>query len=246
MGFDARMGEHSCVGFGFGYTHTHLNWRQRRGKANLQTGYGALYGQWRAPSGFIQSSITGGYNVYSIRRHIAFGDTAPVRATAKSSHTGGEGSFHLKSGLDLKVRRTSFLPFLGLDYIFIHENSFRERGAQSLNLKIKDKNSDLLSTEVGIDITQCFRDNNHSYTPFVRLSAIEEMRFRGKREKAVFECGGSTMLVKGLNPYRTLGAAAIGFSALLFKDNDLSAFYQGKWGRKYSDSSFYLQYLRRF
>ncbi len=245
MGLDAKFGKQSYFGGGLGYTYTHLKWKQSRGHSHQQTAYGSLYGRWGTSRIFLQSALMGGYNFYSTRRNIAFGDIDPVKTVASGSHQGGEGAASVKSGLNFYFGRNGMLvPFLALDYIFIHENGFKENGAKSLDLKIKSKNSDLLNTEGGIDLSYCFLSAENCYTPFIKLSAIRESRFHGQKEKASFDCG-CDFTVKGYYPSRTLGAVAIGFDTL-FSDNALTLSYQGKFARNYSDNSFYAEYKRQF
>jgi autotransporter-associated beta strand protein len=245
LGLDSNFGQKSCLGGGIGYTHTHMHWSQKRGKADVQGGYGTIYGRWASPHAYMQGSLIGGYSFYSTYRNIAFGTgITAIKETAKGHHDGMEGSVHLKTGFNYGCRYITFSPFIGCDYFYVHENSFHEHGAESLNLKVKSKNADLLSSEAGIDLSHCFGQAKKSFTPFVKLSVIRESRFKGQKEKASFECG-CDFSVSGLYPSRTLAGVALGFSANALT-KALSLFYQGKFGNSYSDNSLYLQYSFKF
>jgi autotransporter-associated beta strand protein len=243
VGIDSRIAKQSCIGGGVGYTHTHLNWRQHRGDANMQTAYASFYGQWNTPRAFVQSALIGGYNFYAVNREILFGEEGSIQETATSSHQGMEGSFNFKTGFKFKSRAV-LMPFIGLNYIFIHENGFHEKGAQSLNLKVKSKNSDILISEAGIDLSRCIRSEGNIYTPFIRASVIRESRFRGGSETASFNCG-CEMTVNGFYPSRTLGSIVAGLCSV-FSDNNITVSYEGKFSKHYNDQAGYVQYLRRF
>jgi outer membrane autotransporter protein len=244
MGVDYRLAHHVEIGGGLGYTYTHLHWKEARGNAQMQTAYASLYGRWLTARGFLQGALLGGYNLYSIHRHIKVGGALPFEKTARSHHQGIEGAFHVKGGLSYTGFIGKLIPFLSLDYLILHEEGFRETGAQSLDLHVKSKSSDLLTAEAGLDFSHCFSTESASYTPFVKASVIREERFRGRHENASLKCG-CDFTVKGLYPSRTLAGVAAGLTAA-FSGNFLSLSYQGKFNAHYNDNSFYLEYTRRF
>lgn len=244
LGMDTQLGSSFQMGVGFGYTHSHLHWMMNRGKANLETLYGALYGKWETRRGYVHTALLGGYSFYDVNRTIAFGTIGAVDKTAESHHQGFDGSAHLKSGFTMGCKYLVVSPFISFDYLYLHENAFKERGAESLNLRVDAKNSDLLVSEMGVDLSQCIRAKTSSYTPYLQLSVVRENRFQGQNEKAAFECG-CHMRVKGLYPSRTLGSIGAGVNAELSR-HLISLSYLGKYGYRYSDSSFYLHYRCAF
>ncbi|HEY2810790.1 MAG TPA: autotransporter domain-containing protein, partial [Rhabdochlamydiaceae bacterium] len=245
LGLDSNFGKKSLLGGGMGYTQTHMHWSHKRGKADIQGGYGTIYGRWASSHAYMQGSLIGGYSFYSTYRNIEFGTgITAIKETAKGHHNGIEGSGHLKAGFNYGCRYVTFSPFIGCDYFYVHENFFHEHGAESLNLKVKAKNADLLSSEAGVDLSHCFGRATKSFTPFLKLSVIRESRFKGQKEKASFECG-CDFSVSGLYPSRTLAGVALGFSASALTKT-LSLFYQGKFSNSYRDNSGYLQYSFRF
>jgi autotransporter-associated beta strand protein len=244
VGMDFQFAPRVQLGIGFGYTHSHVHWRMNRGEADLETLYWTLYGKWETQRAYVHTALLGGYNFYDIDRKIAFGTSVPVEKTAESHHQGLDGSAHFKSGVTFGCKHLVVSPFISLDYIYLHENAFKEQGAESLNLRVKAKNSDLLVSEIGVDLSQCFHAKTSTYTPYVQLFALRESRFEGQKERASLECG-CQMTVKGLYPSRTLGGIAAGFNAEIAR-HLLSLSYLGKYGYRYSDNSFYFQYRCSF
>lgn len=241
LGFDSRFADRVYFGGGLGYNYIHLHWRERRGNADIQSAIASVYGRWATPRFFLESALMGSYNSYTTHRHISFGT---IHNTARGKHHGGEGSASAKAGINLNFGKSwALLPYLSADYIFIHENSFKERGAHSLDLKVKSKNSDLLSSEGGIDLSYCRISGNHCYTPFIKISAIRESRFQGKKEKASL-CGAN-MTVKGLYPSRTLGSVSAGLDAFI-SNNVVTISYQGKFAHKYNDQVVDIEYRYQF
>jgi subtilase-type serine protease len=243
-GVDAQFGSMFKAGTALGYTHSHLHWRQNRGESNMQTFYWSLYGKWGLERAFIQTALLGGYNFYSVDRKIDFGQIAPIHETAQSFHHGLEGSAHLKGGYRWGCRGIAIAPFIRFDYLYVHEDAFKERGAQSLNLRVHAKNSDLLVSEAGVDFSHCFIAQSSTYTPYLQLSAIRESRFKGEKERASFECG-CEMTVTGLYPSRTLGSVKGGLNAEISR-HTVSLSYQGKFAHRYSDQSVDFSYVFKF
>ena len=245
LGFDAALGNRSFIGGGVGYTYTHLSWAGERGFANMNTAFAGIYGRWATPRVYVQSALLGGYNFYAVNRFIQFGPSNVINNRAKSSGEGGEGSFDLKAGMYFGDFRGSVVsPFASLDYTVVHRGDLNETGAESLNLKTHAQTADLLTSQLGVDVSHYFFDRCNAYNVFMKLSVIQESRFMGAHEKATLACG-CTMDVKGYNPNRTLAGIGLGGNAA-FSGNTLSLAWQGKINADYSDYSFHLQYNRGF
>ncbi len=241
LGLDGAVASSFYFGGCLAATDSHLHWKQDRGTANIQSGYAALYGKWFKPEGYIESSLMGAIDFYHVNRRIKF-----ANRYAKSFHRGAQGSVQLKAALTFDRDHTIVSPFGRLNYLFLHEDGFDETGADSLDLKMKTKNSDLLTTEFGLDLSHCYRVNDKTLSPFIQLSAIRESRFEGRKEKGSLG-GQCLMVVRGLNPSRTLVGTAVGLNATFTKTlSNLSFFYQGKYGSKFADHSVNLQFMMEF
>ena len=242
MGADGTLSSHYSIGGGIGYLHDDLHWKDGRGQSYTNSAYSAFYAKWETTHGYLQGGLIGGYNLYKTHRDIQFGTSLPIDRQAKGSHHGAEGAGYLQLGAKATQNWISFSPFLSLDYLFLHENDFKEHGANSLNLFVESKNSALLSSQLGIDfwyrrVFSCCQ----TFTPYAELSVIRESRFLGRREDAKFE-GICPMNIVGYYPSRTLGGAAAGLD-WTFQGGEVSLSYQGKFGDKYSDNAVFLELM---
>lgn len=234
FGFDAPLSKNNYLGCGLGYTYTDLTWKHKRGDAQLQSVYTSFYGRCGGKKGYFQGMIIGAYNAYSTKRNIEFSD---FKRSASGNHGGGEGAIDIKGGGIFQLHQTRLSPFLELNYIYLHESSFTEHGANSLDLIINSKNSDLLTPELGLEVVHCFP----TVSFFLQASAIGERRFMGKHEEATFACRCCSMNVRGLYPSRILGSVALGFHARPRPLDFVSFFYKGKYGSHFQDHSAYFQ-----
>ena len=239
---------HWTFGGALGYSHVHLKWMHGMGHSNMQNGYGALYASAEGKYAYLFATGMGGYNHYDASRHIEIGEgsVTEIDRHAKSSHHGWQGSGHFQAGL-LFGQKVQFSPFVEADYIYLHENSFSEHGAQSLDLHVEKKNSDFLQGEAGIELSRCFSVSKNKISPELTLSVIREWRFIGKHYKSSFEGSSCVMKTTGMNPDRTIFSGALGFTLLLPDENRTFTFqYQGKLGENFQDNRALVEFLFRF
>lgn len=124
-----------------------------------------------------------------------------------------------------------------LDYVHLHRDSFEEREAQSLNVKVRDKNADMLRAEAGLQASYCVSKERYKMLPYAKLSWVGEYRYDGKHEKASLEGTNCTFNVAGLYPNRNLIAPGVGLTAYLGQDRYyVSLNYEGEFGHNYSDN----------
>ncbi len=247
-GLDFSPSRNWTFGGAVGYSYVHLKWDHGRGKSNMQNGYGALYAGVTGKYAYLFGTAMGSFNHYDASRHMVFGDglLTDIDRHAKSNHNGWQGSGHMQGGL-LFGKKLQFSPFARADYIYVHENSFNEHGANSLDLHVEKKNSDLLQGEAGVEFSRCFSVSENKVSPSLGLSAIREWRFTGKHYKSSFEGSSCVMNTTGMNPDRTLFSGTLGLTILLPDENRTLSFdYKGKWGKEFHDNRLMAQFLIRF
>lgn len=241
LGVDAQIRENILLGCGISYIYTFHEWKRHRGDAKIQTINGSLYTQVATPYGYFAANATGGYSFYDVDRRIHLGPGGVLHGDANSDFGGAEGSIDLRMGAHFGVRSATITPFLGFDYMIIHQNGFQEDGARVLNLKLKNHTADLLTSEGGFECNFCHWKDQVLLKALLRFSAIAESRFFGRYERATFSNGGHVK-VKGLYPSRILGAFGAGFSATIGAST-VSLSYQAKTNWDFTDQFLALEYL---
>jgi outer membrane autotransporter protein len=245
LGFDGKVCKDLVIGFAAGYSHSDLKWTHHIGSAKEDVGYGAFYGRWAKKHVYLESSLVYGYSHYKTDRKISFTTDIPVDRDAKGRHNGMQGSAHLKAAGDWSYKKTTFEPFAEAAYVYIHEKGFKEKGAQSLDLDVSSKNSNLLMSEAGLRIAYCKSYCRTTFTPYVQASGIYESRHLGKHEKALFN--GCPLNVTGLNPSRMMAGVEAGLNLTLANQASiLSLAYKGRFAKRFMDNSGYLQVNVRF
>ena len=239
VGIDYQSGRNFYFGISGAYSHTNIDWQQSAADGDIQSAYASLYGFFASKHFIMNAIVTGALNHYFGRRNLQF---LAVDRHARSTHNGYEGLAYLSLGGLIELRKYfSFNPFVSADYIYLHQNGFTEKGAESLNLRVHSSNSDYLRGEAGFNLNGCiYKEISKKLVPNVKLGVIREWRFKGKHYETEITGAGCTFTVAGLNPERTLIAPGASLT-LLLNHLALSIAYDGEFGEYYSDHNLNFQ-----
>jgi hypothetical protein len=108
----------------------------------------------------IKAAFTGEFNGYSTKRRLPF-----IERTAKADFDGNSVSASVESAYKIKISRAIYLkPFAALNAVNSSYRSFKETGADSLNLRVKKGNYFMSDICGGLGISQ----NNSFYNWQIR------------------------------------------------------------------------------
>lgn len=174
-----------CFYYGgaIGYTHTDIEWKKRRGDGDINTYYGALYGSLVCNWFCGDIAFIGGASDNHTKRKIEF-STVDRRAKGNfwnyffTAHLGLRGNWNCGCHF--------FEPFALGDYHFFSRESFTEKKADSLNLRVKSKDQHMARAEGGIkwyydhDLGYC------CYAPYLGISWVGEFPINKSKQPASF------------------------------------------------------------
>lgn len=147
LGFDQRFFDCWTFGVAGTYQITDLHWSLHRGYAYVHGGYGSIYSDINAGRFYLGASAYYGKDWNHIVRHIRF---STIDRQAKSrSHamdTGGQ----LTSAYFFGNRSFQLFPYGTVDFLYLKNSSFAERGAESLSLEVQGYRSSTLRAESGL------------------------------------------------------------------------------------------------
>jgi len=141
----------NCFTYGgsLGYTYTDFEWKKKGGGGKINSYYGALYGNVHSNCFTLDASVLGGGSDYDIDRRMVF---STIDRKAKSDFWGYYATGHLGATGSWCFCRTNFKPFALADYHYYKRNSFKEHGADSLNLDVQSKDQHMLRAEAGLNL----------------------------------------------------------------------------------------------
>ena len=196
------------LGAAFSSTFDNFYWKYSAGKANINSYYGGLYGRWNHNEFYMNVAILGAFNKYNTMRQINFGT---INRHAYSQHNGNEWLAHL--GFEYWVHRSQFqwTPYINLDYVMQHEQSYTEIGANSLNLHVNSKNAKLFQGEAGVALSTTYHIAHGELIPMLTLAYINQTPCSSKNYYANFVNSTDVFSGTGGNYERNLFVSRLAF-----------------------------------
>ncbi len=228
-GLDSCCGPSFYYGAAVGYTHTHLIWRNRGGKGNLDSYYGALYGSWQCDCFSADVSVIGGGTDQDLERRIIF---TGLDRVAKSDPWGYfvTGHLGLRSMWDWCC--TTFEPYAVGDYHYYTRQSFKEKGADSINLNVRSKDQHFARGEAGVKVYSNVMSDCYCFAPYIGLSWVGEFPLGKSKQKATFINQDCIMNVESYDSSVQLASPQGGVKWTCCNGSSLTLGYKGLFNNK--------------
>lgn len=235
VGLDAICCDEFRFGIAASYTYSRLNWSRSAGCANINSYYSGFYTNWSNGCGYINTTLVGAYSHYKSDRHLHF---ATIDRHAKSSHNSWEGLVGLEAGLNLVDEYMEITPFVRFDYIYLSQQGFVEKGANSLDLSVNRHQDQIIQSELGVIWTGRYLSENSfapgTLVPRIKLSYINDDPLGNSHLKASFVNSDCDFTATGLYFRRNLGATSLGLTYLNCDDTiSMTLRYDGQFSRNY-------------
>lgn len=119
----------------------------RGGHGKADTYFAGLYGLYRPEGYYVLSDLTYGYTNNRVHRHIHFGT---LDFHARSRPNIQQVSFYAEAGKDFCLWETLIQPFFGFEVDGFWRDSFREHGADGLDLFVHNKSRATAYSRLGV------------------------------------------------------------------------------------------------
>ena len=154
LGFDRPVTEHLLLGVSAAYTDTDVDQDKGRGNGDIEGWMASLYGNYSLDRAYVDATLSYGQNDYDARREVRVGT---IKRTARSDHDGDVFAASLGSGYPISREDTVLEPFGRLQYIRLDEDAFTETGADSVNQRISSRDTDSLTSEIGLRVGRVYQ-----------------------------------------------------------------------------------------
>ena len=154
VGADHLFIDQWSIGVGIAYSHAQLDWKHQRGDAYANSVHFGPYIKHNSENFYFDFLLLGAGNFYDVDRKIVF---PGLSRKAHSDPTTWNLSEILLAGLRWEpfyVDNFFVQPEIRLDQTNSFQEKFKETGAQSLDLSVKDKRSSFLRSLVNIKVTK--------------------------------------------------------------------------------------------
>ncbi len=230
LGFDYAIRDW-IVGGAFSATHDDFSWKNFEGSANITSYYGGFYARWNHNDFYLNLALIEAYNTYKTARSIEFGT---INRNALAQHNGNELLVHM--GFEYWASRSQFhwTPYANLDYIFLHEESYAETGADSLDLLVNQKNSALFQGEAGIAFSASYNTSKGTFIPMLTLAYINQTPCSNATYYANFVNSSDVFAGTGGHYERNLFVPRLAFTYESLCDKvNISIYYDAQIGNNY-------------
>jgi outer membrane autotransporter protein len=215
IGGDHEILCNTYLGILGGFSTTPFHWGQERGYGRMKSYYGGLYGTWLSQTGlYADGQIIAGGDQFHSKRNIKF---PGINRVAKQSHKAGQFSANAEVGYAWMLQPFTLQPFLDGTYMFAKEQGFREKGAQSLNFKIKSKTSQFLRGEVGAQVYRTYVLCDALVRPAFQLSYVHKHPISGTHVKGGIIGEPQTLTLLGDSKVRNQVAPGVGVTVQFAK-----------------------------
>jgi hypothetical protein len=252
IGFDGEVSNspfHNIIlGGALSYVNTNLHWYDSQAKSVANDLFGSLYGTVFNEDYYLDLALMGAYCSFKAKRNIFLtNQTAKIQRTAKHTNNAGEFDGHVAAGITFNSKCWQLRPFGAIDYIYVGEAGYRERGANSINMVVRNKFSNMLRGEVGLGFSSWQTQEGFAWSEDLKLSYVHEERYKGEHTKVRFVDSSHRFEVTGFLPDRDLIAPAFSIHFFIPSiDFSISASYSGEFGNKWQTQTGDLQFLWRF
>ena len=230
IGFDYSI-PNFVLGVAFSSTYDTFHLKKFTSKGNVNSYYGGFYSHWNYDRFYINAAFLGAQNNYRTTRHFSFGS---IDRRAHSKHNGNEWLTHLGFGYQVCPSSFQCTPYINLDYVLQHEQSYTEAGAGSLDLHVKVKNATLFQGEVGVSLSTSYATWKGAFVPMLTLAYINQTPCSSKNYQANFVNSSCVFAGKGGDYERNLFAPRLALNYQGFCDKvNASIYYDGQIGSRY-------------
>jgi len=247
FGFDYAF---SDVGVGFLFDYDHIAGRvdERWGKFKINQIHGTLYLTYiRSPEPQLSFNwlLGGGYDWYDIHRNTSGGVAKGTpRGLECDALVAMEYTFE-KKAYACMPDHLKVVPQLGLQYMYVHVNKYREDGAGGLNQRYNSQNNiQSLRTMLGLRSNYSWFWTNVVFTPEFNLGWQWEF-FDQNRHVEIWGTGFKKNLLI-TKPGRNVALGGIDFLVTFFDTYGIEASYDFEWNKVYLDHAFYLGFNFKF
>lgn len=234
LAFDVKATTHAYFGGGAAYAYTHIHEDKNAGHANINQEYLFIYGLWDNTRWYFDAALWAGlFQTENVRKIRMTG----FEFQSKSHPKGWQLEPHFEVGYDVTscTQRTTFEPFVMLDWISNWQRSYQETGSGPFNAGQKKHYSSFLRSEAGGRFYQAMRYCTWNLVFQEKLSYVNKKPFKVGTVHAFLVGAPGSFTVETLTTPQNLCVAEL---QMIFEPNDPgypsgSIDYQLEYGSMY-------------
>jgi len=235
LGFDHALTDKLIAGASTGYSRTDIDLNRHQGSGYIKNLYGSIYGSYVSKNLYLDGALSYGRSWYDNHRLIIIG---PIQRTAYGDHDGDLYSAYLGAGYTFDIKKWLIGPFASLQYIYLDEKSFREKGADRLSLRIDDRQTNSLISEFGLRLARVFNVKYGNLIPELSAAWLHDFDIDDRVITSSFAGSPSASFsIKGQDVERNGVILGAGITFLHKSGLSTSLKYNGNFREKYKSNA---------
>lgn len=183
-GIDHIFDNNWSLGFGLGYSYSQLHWKRQIGKAHANSGYLGPYIKYDCDNFYFDFLLLGAGNFYDVDRKIIF---PGFSRTAHSNPTNWNFSEVALAGFKLEPCYKFFVqPEFIIDQCNVFQEGFKEIGAGSVNLSVKNKYASFLRSLLNLKFIKEWVCSSTCIVPSINVGWLRTTPLSGRHYNANF------------------------------------------------------------
>ena len=231
LGFDHALSDKFTAGISVGYSRSDIDLDYDEGSGYIKSLFGSLYGSYFYKNLYIDGILSYGRNWYDNHRLITIGTDA---RRAYSKHEGDLFSSYLQGGYYFDIKKWLLGPFASLQYVYLDEESFKEKGAGGVSLNMDGRQTNSLVSELGVRLARVFKIKCGSLVPEVSAAWLHDFGIDGRVITSSFAgFPGASFSVRGQDVDRNGATLGAGITFIHKSGLSTSLRYMGEFREKY-------------
>lgn len=214
FGAEKFVTDDTKVGIGYAYTNTDIDGFMR--STDVDTHTAILYGEYKPSNWYINGIATYGWSDYSEDKSVA-------GVGVKADYDVETFGLQAMTGYDMQVKGLGFTPEVGLRYVHIKQDAYKDSADQ----KVSGNDSDILTGVIGAKVSKSWElSNGMLIKPEARIAATYDL-FNDDVNSVVTLANGSAYAVEGEALDRFGMEFGVGVTAEVNDNVELSLGYEG-------------------
>ncbi len=218
LGADRLMADDLLVGVSYGQSNADIDVDDHMAKGDIDSYFGSLYGSYFTDRMYVDATVSYGRQRYENTRRIEVGT---VNGAAQSRHYGNVASVHAETGWNLSLKPWTLQPFAALRYTFLDEDGYTESGAEGVNLRVKERKTDSLVSNLGLRFACPFEKDHWLCIPEATVAWDHNFDLDDRRITAAFDGAPATTFVTD-GPDIDRDGLVLGAGLTVIRRNNLS------------------------
>jgi uncharacterized protein YhjY with autotransporter beta-barrel domain len=234
LGFDRALTDKLMAGVSVGYSRADIDLDHEQGSGYIKSLYGSIYGSYFYKNLYIDGIFSYGRNWYDNHRLITIGTD---QRKAYSKHDGDLFSAYLQGGYYFNIKKWLIGPFASLQYIYLDEESFKEKGAGGVSLQIDSRQTNSLVSELGVRLARVFKTKYGSLIPEVSAAWLHDFDIDDRVITSSFAGSpGTSFSIKGQDVEKNGATLGTGITFIHKSGLSTSFKYIGEFREKYKSN----------